>query len=789
MNTTTHRTLWIAALCSAALIQPLCAATKTAAANGNWTASATWSPSGAPLAGDDVVIPEGKTVTYDSTSLAVINTVKINGTLAFRTTASTNLSVGIVKIGADTTATSAQPGKLIIGSEESPIPRGVKATIQLAETAGDTDSDHPAIFVYGGRIVVHGAPITRPWVKLTANAPSGATSVTANPLHINDWAVGDEIIIVGTNNGKSGFSNPAPTYRLGASPRSTPQTEKRTITALNTSTGQISFSGGLVYTHSPVSGNFPEVANLTRTVEIKSLDKTVDTKRGHTFIGNYSSGYLRYARFEGLGKEGVLGRYPVHVHMATSTLRGFSIVGNSVSDSHNKFVAVHRCNYILVKDNVGYQAYTSGFFMEDATEVYCLFDGNLAVQAMKGARASNEALDFTSGNGYGFWWSNGRNSFIRNAGAENDMYGFLYEIVPVKYYYGVLQNPNQGSTAKVDLKVPMLQEDGTTADTTVKAVRILRFEGNEGHNEHMWSMEFRGGGWSLADPSVMKNNKIWTSHYPFSIGSHGARIENTKSWNSNYGFEIARVGSGQHTDNITWHDLSLTDSTVQNLGFEYAGGNVTLTGTTSLLRSSTGVKMGSSIFPTTPGFASKIVINSLVEDYPGGIFAGGGEAGYNDFIYVNDRYGIGAAAKVKGDQNTNPGDGLTYALDPNLNFTSTKSATTSNHTSNTPVIAVDKRKPASAITSLGGTPGTVHNMNLIRGANNSITLKGFAVDDGSISNVKVNGVTATAIVSDWSQWAVTLTNLPAGSYTFTSQATDTSGKLEANPHAVTVNLQ
>ncbi len=43
------------------------AATKTAAATGNWSAAATWSPSGVPASGDDVVIKGGFTVTVDGT--------------------------------------------------------------------------------------------------------------------------------------------------------------------------------------------------------------------------------------------------------------------------------------------------------------------------------------------------------------------------------------------------------------------------------------------------------------------------------------------------------------------------------------------------------------------------------------------------------------------------------------------------------------------------------------------------------------------------------------------------
>ena len=41
------------------------AATKTSVANGNWSSAATWSPSGVPASGDDVVISGNYIVTID----------------------------------------------------------------------------------------------------------------------------------------------------------------------------------------------------------------------------------------------------------------------------------------------------------------------------------------------------------------------------------------------------------------------------------------------------------------------------------------------------------------------------------------------------------------------------------------------------------------------------------------------------------------------------------------------------------------------------------------------------
>ena len=781
-----YLTPWLAAL--AMVGSSALAATRTAVGNSTWSSASAWSPAGVPAAGDDVVIPAGITVVYDANSSAIINTVTINGTLTFDTTVDTNLDVGVITIGAPGMADSPQPGTLVVGDSENPVPRGVSATIRLAETSGQVSSKHPGILCNGGRIIMHGSRIANPWVKLRANANTGSTNVKVEGSYIGDWEVGDEILIVATNNGNSGFGSDVPTYNQAKWPNSVARSETRTITAIDYSTGHLSFSGGLSYHHHGLSGNYPEVANLTRTVTVTSLDRSDDTSRGHTLIGAHSSGYIQYGRFDGLGKEGVLGRYPIHIHMPAATSRGFSIVGNAITDSHNKFVTLHSCNYVLVRDNIGFQCFTSGFFMEDGTEVYNLWDRNLAVQAMTGSKAPNEALDYLNGEGFGFWWANARNAVINNVSAENDRFGYFYQVESVKWYYGVRQNPNPNSTAKVDLWVPMLQEDGTTASTKLKSVRMFRFDNNEAHTEHSWGFVIKGGSWSVSNPSVLTNTRSWSTHYPFDVHCHGILIDRIQSWKSNYGLELGRIGNGQHTDNITFRDAFLLDASVQYLNCHYAGANTVFAGTTSLLRSSSGFQMGSSIFPKSPNFSSTVVIEDLVEDYPDRIFGGSGESGYNDFVYVNNRYGAGLGAKIKGNSNSNPGDGLTYSLDPELNYTSNKTASVPNFTDYTAISAVDLRKPASAITSVGGSPGSAHDVEFERASNGSVTLQGYAIDDGAIAGVSVNGVAATALQSDWSEWTVTLPGVALGNATFTCTATDASGKVEANPHSLTVSI-
>jgi hypothetical protein len=762
-----------ALLASACLSPAALAALKTAVADGNWTASATWSPAGAPVAGDDVVIPAGRLVTYDSTSTAALNTVKIRGTLKFRTTGNTNLTVGVLTVGPDTLPGSPDTGTLIVGEPGAPIPRPHTATIRLAALSGQTVADHPALFCNGGRWVMQGATLANPWTRLTANANAGATSITVADS-INDWAVGDEVLVVASRNSKSNFADDPPSYRNSM----TPESETRTITAINTSTRTITLNSGLTYSHQSHGGYFPEVANLTRTVVVTSADRSSSDKRGHTMFNAHSRGSLAFARFDGLGKEGVLGRYPVHVHMAGKTARGLMIEGCSVTDSHNKFYVVHRTHHVVLRNNVGFRGFTSGFFLEDGTETYTHFDRNLSVLTITGANAPNEALSYLNGEGFGFWWANGRNAFTRNVAAESDRFGFFYDVRKVTRYYSTVYS------SATTLSVPMLREDGGETNTVLRDIRIFRFDDNIAHAQKTWAYMFRGGLWTNSAPSRIRNNVSWSSHYPISVKSDGMLVEGFVSRNSNYGVDIMSnydAGNNQ-ASHITFTNLSLQGATTNGFDLEPAGANVNFLGAT-LTQVTAGWNFPNFSWDVEPS----ITFTNFSEDYPGGFIRVRDDAapkGKVGFVWINNRYGSNSAAKVK-HVDVAAGDGLGYGTDSELTLTSTRRAATTNHTAFTAATFTDTTRPATTVTSLGANPG---GLSVSRDGSGNLVLEGTCIDDGTISWVRVNGVNATSLENNFSRWRVTLTNIGAGSRTITAQAQDSAGNLESTPHTFTITV-
>src|SRR5947208_12320423 len=208
-----------------------------------------------------------------------------------------------------------------------------------------------------------------------------------------------------------------------------------------------------------------EVANLSRNVVVESA--APDGVRGHTMYHKNSVGSISYAEFRHLGKRDVLGRYALHFHLCGDTMRGASVVGASIHDSHNRWVTVHGTNYLVVRDCVGYHAVGHGFFLEDGTEVLNVFDRNLALQACAGRPLPRQVLPFDRNDGAGFWWANSLNTFTRNVAAECDQYGFRYEATP--------------SSAK-SLALQVRQPDGAKQAVDIRTLPFVRLEANEAHS-------------------------------------------------------------------------------------------------------------------------------------------------------------------------------------------------------------------------------------------------------------------------------------------------------------------
>jgi hypothetical protein len=497
--------------------------------SGPWSAGDTWEGGKAPGRGAKVQVRAGHTVTYDVSSDQVIRSIHIAGTLTFARDRETRLDVGLIKIQAGDDASedgfncdahlqkpdpAVERPALEVGASNAPIPAGHAALIRLAAVEGLDKETCPAIVCCGGRMDLHGAPLSRTWVKLgaTVNASRANKGAAVRPGDteiklaeaVKGWRVGDRVIVTTTTSRSR--VNQRQTLRPGPGIASA-YTEERTIKALDGD--RITVDRPLNYFHEGKGDYRGEVANLSRNVIIESADPA--RARGHTMYHKHSAGAISYAEFRHLGKESLLGKYPIHIHLAGDTMRGSYVLGASIWDSGNRWVTVHGTSYFIVRDCVGYQSVGHGYFLEDGSEVFNVFDRNLAVQAFAGKPLPEQFLPFDHNDGAGYWWANSQNTFTRNVAVECDRYGFRFEATPTKGF---------------DLRRPVLQPDGSIEPVDIRTLSFIRFEDNEAHDQlfginlgGLGADFFKGGVDGVVpdfgSPFLLLNTRIWNTHWAF----------------------------------------------------------------------------------------------------------------------------------------------------------------------------------------------------------------------------------------------------------------------------------
>lgn len=525
------------------------------ARSGAWSDPQTWEGGHVPAGGARVQVRGGHAVVYDlNNAEATIRSIHVAGTLEFARDRDTRLDVGLIKIqpgddasenGFDCDAhgvAAAQPGEakpaLLVGLPGEPIPAGKTALIRLAAVEGLDPETCPAIISCGGRMEFHGAPMKRTWVKLGREAYRNEPIVLLERGEIADWKAGDHVIISGTDR-QFGYKQ---TRTLSVADR--PSTEERTIKAIKPyvegGLALVTLDRPLDHDHRAQGDYRAEVANLTRNVIIESANP--DGVRGHTMYHKNSEGSISYAEFRHLGKEGILGKYSLHFHLAGESMRGGSVIGASIWDSKNRWITVHGTSYLVIRDCVGYKSVGHGFFLEDGSETRNILDGNLAVMALRGKPLPEQVLPFDKNLGSGFWWANSLNSFTNNVAVECDQDGFRFEVVAGDGFDPVL---------------PVLQPDGKKQPVDVRTLPFIRFEGNEAHCQRFFGLNLGGfndgggPGYSGAEnspirdvdgvgpdsrhPFLIKDFRAWNTHWAFHGGSPCVSAEGMDLYDSQYG--------------------------------------------------------------------------------------------------------------------------------------------------------------------------------------------------------------------------------------------------------------
>ncbi|HEY7428605.1 MAG TPA: G8 domain-containing protein [Gemmataceae bacterium] len=764
------------------------------AQSGTWSAPATWEGGKIPSANARVLIREGHRVLYDVQATKPIRSLTISGILSFDRAKDTRLDVGLIKIqaGEDCTeegfacdAHSGQldPGRprpaLEVGTPEQPIPAGRTALIRLVYVDGLDKESCPAIVCCSGRMDFHGAPVSRTWVRLGATAKKGDSAITLSEP-TSGWKVGDRILVTMTDVApSSGYSHPGP------DPKGT-TTEERSIGAIDGT--KLTLSAPLAHEHLGTGLYRGEVANLSRNVVVESADRQL---RGHTMYHRGSAGAVSYAEFRHLGKEGILGRYPLHYHLCGDTMRGSYVIGASIWDSGNRWLAIHGTNYLVVRDNVGYRSKGHGFFLEDGTEVYNVLDRNLAVGARPAKPLPQQALTFDHNDGAGFWWANSLNTFTRNVATENGQYGFRYE-------------------AMVPLLLPIQQPDGRQKKVDVRTLPFVRFDNNESHSQTGpydvklgTSGDKDGVGPDSKHPFIIRNLLIWNGHYAFDTRMPSVLIDGLRLHNTVYGYRA------MNCDNHVYRNLTISGR-AQTAFAAVSAGPLPSTEPLHRIIHDGGGTMGGKLRLTVDGLTFEGISGGGDNSALINIFDLGAIAKTAHFrnvkhddriggstrellavtpvvsappktpqdvmpIYLHDYYGSGRHAKAVWIHSKHyANDGLKYHVEKPL---------TGKHTRMDTVVAevsdiafpklldpIDDLPPTTVITHVTGL------------ASGKLQVRGTTADNGKVKCVLVNGKAAKAVSPNFAEWQITLNNPPTGAVKLEAYAEDTTGNVEKRPH-------
>ena len=743
------------------------------AQSGQWSDVKTWEGGRQPQAGDYVQVRAGHAVTYDVNSAAALRMLHVAGKLTFSREKSTLLDVGLIKIEPSETTTEDgfdcheeapalavddSISALEIGTLTSPIPSGVKATIRLRHFPGTNPETLPAIIACGGRWDVHGAPLSRTWMKLAEPAKVGDTRVTLEQP-ASDWHVGNRIII--TTGEQKGPESGATFRQSGGRPKPV-GTEERVIQAIDGAV--LTLDRPLKNGHRAVELMRCEVANLSRNVVIESANPA--GVRGHTMYHHSSSGGISYAEFRHLGKDGVLGKYAIHFHLVRDTMRGSGVLGASIWDSHNRWITVHGTDHLLIRDCVGYQSRGHGFFLEDATEQWNVLDRNLAVQAFGTASLPKQVLSFDPNDGAGFWWANGRNTLTRNVSCENDRYGYHFQITQTPDFNPVLS---------------LCESDGRITERDVRTVPFLRFEDNESHGEGLFSFRFGDEAHGSvkgdrAHPFIARNLRAWEAHYVIRPNVKFFLLDGLRVQNAAYG--IYHPDSDSHVyrdiefDNVTaepingGHDetsLPYGNFTYDRLTFK----NCQLGRDPLVQLTWIGPK------PNLAGHFRGTTISSS-KSAAGGVvdFGGGPRTNKTDnpvSYYFHDTPTQGAVTRVSHAKLLDAMQDSNYRSIDGWTGRDARAAEVKGVSFPQLLAPIDDLPPATLITS-------------IQMAGAQRIVRGVSHDNSDIATVSINGhpakiTTQHAGVADWT---LTLDTPADGHYIAT--ATDRAGNVELTPH-------
>ena len=126
------------------------------------------------------------------------------------------------------------------------------------------------------------------------------------------------------------------------------------------------------------------VVNLTRTIAFRAEADALSQAQhgGHLMVMMGGVAHVDGVEFQRFGQMSRLGRYPFHWHLM-GDVDGQYIRRSAIHDSYNRCVVVHSTNRARVTDNVCYNHFGHGYFLEEGNEEQNVLSGNIGISATR----------------------------------------------------------------------------------------------------------------------------------------------------------------------------------------------------------------------------------------------------------------------------------------------------------------------------------------------------------------------------------------------------------------------
>gem|GEM_PF-1409678 len=309
----------------------------------------------------------------------------------------------------------------------------------------------------------------------------------------------------------------------------------------------------------------------------------------------------------------------------------------------------------------------------------------------------------------------------------------------------------------------------------------MRFEDNECHSDGLYGINLGEGvervGPDERHPLVVRNMKIWATHYAVRAQSPCLLLDNVRIYRCNYGIyhpdydrhvyrNLSICDTPSEPFNSGFADNSIQYGTLAVDGLELEGttGNGIPIKLTHYNRSGVAVSHFRNVklvdLVAKKGLVNMVGGKWLLPTTPKGVPT-----------FIHDYFGPGRHAKIVSRRAEDlMGDGNAYREVPGLTGEESRAAEVKDVEFPKILDPIDDRPPQTVITHVMLQPGGKRH------------IRGTTSDDGVVRRVVVNGQEAEATAANFSQWQVTLDGRTGSEPALAAHAEDAAGNVEPRPH-------